>query len=162
MTLIAAVLMLVAPSATPASAARGSWDLIRPGPGEDVVEGGAGDDDFGGSVGADRFNGGPGSDYLAYFDMPWSLTLDVVAGTATSSTGERDTFVAVEEFFGTAYGNTMIGSDAPEVLRGGDGEDDIRGGGGDDDPRARLRRTARSSPTTDRRPPHAGHLGSGL
>jgi Ca2+-binding RTX toxin-like protein len=121
----------------------GAADTLDGGPGADKLNGGAdGDtllggvenDELHGDGGYDSLSGGPGPDLLDggsegdtanYLGSSAAVNLDLAAGTAT---GEgADTLTSVESAFGSAFGDTLLGTGGPNTLSGAGGPDTIRG-----------------------------------
>lgn len=117
---------------------------------DDVFLGGGGNDTLigGGSLRGDFFQGGAGVDtYVAssgetntlsfsdaYGDLTArrGVTLDAHLGTVTDPWANAETFVGMTTFYGTQFGDTLLGSDADETFRGLGGRDIINGRGGFD------------------------------
>lgn len=125
--------------------------LLEGGDGNDVIEGsgendeligGAGDDHFSGFVNNNLIDGGDGSDTTQYFGYS-GVEVDLQAGWAKERDSDRtlmDTLVSIENVWGTANDDRLLGSDADNVLLGGplqravtySGDDFIDGRGGYD------------------------------
>jgi Ca2+-binding RTX toxin-like protein len=102
------------------------------GSGDDTFEGGDSNDTFIGGTGSDTFDGNGGNDTVSYA----GTTADVVAaiddrpdsGVGCPSTCERDTInTDIANLTGGSGNDTLIGSDATNVLDGGDGNDTLFG-----------------------------------
>lgn len=91
---------------------RGGNDRIRPGGGGDVVVGGA------------------GRDRIDYRTSPNPIDLDMQAGKATGL--GLDHLFQVEDAYGSAFADSLVGSTARDWLAGFDGDDVVIGGAGDD------------------------------
>jgi Ca2+-binding RTX toxin-like protein len=110
------------------------------GAGDDQVFGLDGNDTFFSGSGADYLDGGDGFDYLYYRQVfndanGWpaqGVTIDFVAGTATDSWGDTDTFINMEAAFGSDYDDTITGDANNNQLFGRAGDDQVNGGAGDD------------------------------
>lgn len=100
----------------------------------DVSFYGGGDDDFftGGS-GEEHFSGGEGSDQLAYRNSAEGVAVDLEAGTASGGTAEGDTFVSIEQLYGSLFDDELRGDERDNKLFGNDGDDTLFGAGGDDE-----------------------------
>ena len=100
--------------------------------GADVLWGADGNDRLIGGEGGDRLDGGAGRDATVY----WMASTGVLADLANSSanTGEAagDTYVSIEDLYGSAHQDTLRGDAGGNRLWGGDGNDDLFGRGGDD------------------------------
>ena len=92
---------------------------------------------FRGLAGADYFNGAGGVDAIRY-DRDANaggtngVTVDLAAGTATDGFGDVDTFIDIEDAYGTQFDDTLVGSDLDNELRGLGGSDILVGGDGND------------------------------
>lgn len=108
--------------------------------GNDTMYGFGGDDTFDtANSGADDTHGGSGFDTVSYdsvWTRPVKLSIDDVAndGIYTNTTTEGDNIrTDVEHVIGSiSDGDTVTGSDGPDVLDGNFGGDTINGQGGDD------------------------------
>ena len=98
-----------------------------------VIEGGAGNDVLIGRGGDDTLLGGQGQDTIDYSAAGAAVTvrLDVNA-VSQDGYGGRDTLSSIENATGSAFDDTIIGSDGANVLNGGAGRDTLSGGGGND------------------------------
>ena len=98
--------------------------------GSDVLDGGAGDDHMSGGEGNDDLMGGDGIDRADYTFAPGGVTVDLAQGTAS---GEGDDLLqGVEDVFGSAHDDTLLGDAGPNFLASGQGEDVLQGRAGDD------------------------------
>jgi Ca2+-binding RTX toxin-like protein len=109
-------------------------DFLDGGRHNDILRGGGGEDALVGGRGNDILDGGASYDTLIYTldrDMGGrrAVTVDFAAGTATDGFGDTDTIRNVEAVYGTARGDTFIGSAAIGYLqyRGLGGADTILG-----------------------------------
>jgi Ca2+-binding RTX toxin-like protein len=94
-----------------------------------------------GSWGNDNLNGGAEFDYADYLNAAGSVTVSLLAGTATGADG-NDILSGIEGLYGSQYGDTLSGDNAAsnalfgnggaDALFGNGGADYIDGGGGDD------------------------------
>ncbi|MCB1517646.1 MAG: hypothetical protein KDJ19_08555, partial [Hyphomicrobiaceae bacterium] len=101
--------------------------------GTDIFQGGDGDDTIRLSSGADSIEGGSGHDVLDVWDEG-GVTIDLQAGTVTGGDSDGTTISGIEEVWGSAAGDTIIGADdTGETIYGYSGDDVIQGGGGNDD-----------------------------
>jgi Ca2+-binding RTX toxin-like protein len=125
-------------------------DLLLGGAGNDVMSGGSGDDTLQGgegtnilygSAGNDLFllgegytivRGGPGQDIASYRDAPWGVQVDLLAGYGGRAGVHGDLLQGVEGVEGSAFKDTLIGSDGADVIIAGGGNDLLFGGPGND------------------------------
>ncbi|MCC1491653.1 calcium-binding protein [Cognatishimia sp. F0-27] len=116
-------------------------DRLEGGKGADTLIGGAGDDRMEGGAGDDTMNGSSGTDTIIFPGLYTPVVVDLEAGTATNG-GDLDILFGIENVFGSAANDTIVGSHAASNrLEGSDGDDDIFGldgndtilGGNDDD-----------------------------
>lgn len=106
--------------------------------GNDVLNANGGNDIVTGGGGADTYDGGAGLDTLNFQDAydasaaTRGISLDATAGTVIDQFGFSETFQNFEEFRGTQFSDTMIGSTIDETFMGLGGRDTIDGGAGID------------------------------
>ncbi len=99
--------------------------------GDDVLNGDSGSDQLWGGLGADAMNGGSGTDGVFYILAAAGVTLDVVTG-GTGGEAAGDTYVSIERFFGSQFGDTMTGGAGVDTLFGLGGDDMLDGLGDND------------------------------
>jgi serralysin len=109
----------------------GSDDLFGGG-GDDVLQGGAGTDELTGGAGADILDGGDGSDWVRYQESPAAVTVSLIANMGRGGDAEGDTFISIENMFGSPFADALAGDDGANYLGGYDGNDVLWGLGGDD------------------------------
>lgn len=101
-----------------------------------VLRGGHGDDLLALRVQPDAqldiADGGPEVDTIE-IDAADGVTVDLVAGTATSAQAGTDTVAGFENAVGTSESDVLIGDDSDNTLDAGGGNDELFGGSGDDD-----------------------------
>jgi Ca2+-binding RTX toxin-like protein len=95
-----------------------------------AVSGGAGNDVFITGAAGDTFDGGNGIDTVDYQQAAAGVTVTFSGIAGTGAGG--DSFVNVENAYGSSFNDTLTGSDAANELRGGAGDDSLSGGGGAD------------------------------
>jgi len=106
--------------------------------GNDVLNGNGGDDFITGGDGDDTYDGGAGYDILSFQDADDSslattgVNLNTATGTVTDQFGFSETFQNFEEYRGTQFADTMIGSSANETFMGLGGRDTFNGWTGTD------------------------------
>ncbi|MEO0978942.1 MAG: calcium-binding protein, partial [Pseudomonadota bacterium] len=104
----------------------------------DTFVGSIGDQTFQGFGGADQFDGGAGDgdriDYSrdrADLGSPeQGIVVDMVAGTATDTYGDLDTFTGIEEIRGSQFDDTITGNNERNNIQGADGADTLDSFGG--------------------------------
>jgi Ca2+-binding RTX toxin-like protein len=91
-------------------------------PGNDFLVGGLGDD---------YIDGGGGIDTASYATASGSVFVNLTSGTSSGADG-KDMLVNIENVDGSAYNDTLFGSNGNNVIDGADGSDTILGRGGND------------------------------
>ncbi|MEC9236284.1 MAG: calcium-binding protein, partial [Pseudomonadota bacterium] len=117
-------------------------DVITGGLGNDLAYGNDDDDTFIGGDGLDSYEGGAGIDLIDYSTYGHAISLDLENSfiykdanddalfETTAEGDELDTIVSIESFRGTAFNDTLVGSNSDdETIYGGDGDDYINGRG---------------------------------
>ena len=111
-------------------------DVVRAGQGvltgDDGIYGLDGNDSIEGGSGADHMEGGGGKDTLSYVTSTAGVRINLASGAASGGHADGDTFNGFENFFGSRFGDSVVGSRGRNVLTGGDGGDRLRGGAGSD------------------------------
>ena len=114
-------------------------DVIAGGPGSDRIMGGAGRDRLDGHGGSDRLkggsetdtlDGGEGHDIADFSDARGGVTVDLAAQSVAGASD--DLLTAIEGVSGSAFDDSLLGSDVIDTLYGGDGNDVVRGLRGND------------------------------
>ncbi len=100
--------------------------------GNDTLAGGDGNDTLMGGAGADRLDGAAGIDLVSYAENGAAIRIDLM--TATLNTGEAlgDTFIGIEGFSLTGWGDSFYGNADANQISGLGGNDTLAGRGGDD------------------------------
>jgi Ca2+-binding RTX toxin-like protein len=109
-------------------------DSLFGGPGNDFLNGGT-DAITGSPDGADFMSGGPGVDTAVYSQRTDNLSIDISNGRTANdgAPGEGDSVQTdVENVFGGAGNDSIVGNAAPNLISGGGGNDTIKGGAGND------------------------------
>ena len=119
----------------------GGNDFIAGGDGFDYLEGGEGDDSllggndndllFGGE-GADVLSGGSGIDMVIYAGDGEGININLTSGVGHGGDAEGDTLLSIEDVVATGFDDTLIGSNAANMLNAGNGADWLEGLGGND------------------------------
>jgi Ca2+-binding RTX toxin-like protein len=98
----------------------------------DSIFGFNGNDTLKGGGGADRLDGGNGIDTVFYGDSNVGVSVNLATGRGALGTAEGDTYVSIENVYGSSFNDTITGSDGDNQLYGLDGNDVLKGGGGSD------------------------------
>lgn len=112
----------------------GNDDIVGHGA-NDLLSGGDGDDTLVGGQGADTIDGGAGTDRVFYFreNGPNGITADLDLGRVTDTWGTVDTLIGIEWLFGSAQGDTILGTTGlNDLIFGNNGNDNIDGRSGND------------------------------
>ena len=107
-------------------------DKINGRGGDDTLIGDVGNDKLTGGAGADVLNGGAGRDRAQYKQAKEGLIADL--GYARVNTGEAagDSYIGIEDLFGSRYNDRLRGDDGNNKIWGGLGDDIFHGRDGDD------------------------------
>lgn len=116
---------------TSASSTDAGNDQLHGGAGNDTLMGEAGNDTLEGGTGADTIIGGTGSDTADYSRAAAAVTVDLISG-GTGGEAAGDTYSSIERVDGSAFGDTIRGTNGTDLLSGLDGNDRLEGRGGDD------------------------------
>jgi len=106
--------------------------------GDDILNGNDGDDTITGGEGDDTYDGGAGFDTLSFqdaYNAPNAfrgINLNAATGTVTDQFGFSETFQNFEQYGGTQFADTMVGSSTDDIFMGLGGRDTINGGAGVD------------------------------
>jgi Ca2+-binding RTX toxin-like protein len=108
-------------------------DLLLGGGGADSISGGDSHDRLDGGAGDDSLDGGTGRDRVLYRMRTVPVSVDLAAGSG-GETGERDTYVAIEDIEGGKASDDLAGDGIDNLIFGGGGEgrDTVSGRGGND------------------------------
>ena len=106
-------------------------DTLDGGLGDDILDGGIGNDILHGGEGADTLIGGEGMDGVTYMNSSRGVMLDLATGGITNDAA-GDTYIGIENVFGSLYGDIINGNSQGNVLHGYNGDDYVFGQGGDD------------------------------
>ncbi|MGK9237339.1 M10 family metallopeptidase C-terminal domain-containing protein [Inquilinus limosus] len=107
-------------------------DKLYGGSGNDELEGGVGNDILEGAAGADALVGGEGVDTASYASSASGVRVDLGHGTASGGDAEGDTLSGIEQVFGSAQNDLLVGDQGANTLWGSGGNDVLQGGGGAD------------------------------
>jgi Ca2+-binding RTX toxin-like protein len=107
-------------------------DILVGDAGVNILSGGYGDDVLTGGKGNDVLDGGDGRDTADYSANSGLLTVDLVAGTATSHGGDVDKLNSIEVIIGSKWADNFYGDKNANAFLGGAGNDHFYGSGGGD------------------------------
>jgi Ca2+-binding RTX toxin-like protein len=86
-----------------------------------------------GRAGADSIIGLDGFDTASYAGAPAGVRADLANPAVNTGHAAGDTYVSIEGLLGSAFADTLSGTDDPNTIRGGAGDDLIEGRGGIDE-----------------------------
>jgi Ca2+-binding RTX toxin-like protein len=108
-------------------------DILTGDAGDDSLNGGAGEDYLMGGAGNDTLDGGADADWASYEDATAAVKVDLNLTTAQNTLGGgTDTLKNIENLYGSAFNDTLLGNAASNYLHGGAGNDSLFGANGDD------------------------------
>ena len=116
-------------------------DVIFGRNGADSLYGLNGNDTLVGGAGGDLLNGGAGTDRAQYNDATSGLTVDLQVAANNTGIAAGDSYVSVENLYGSNYNdnlrgdagsNDIWGANGDDSIYGRDGEDTLFGGSGND------------------------------
>lgn len=107
-------------------------DFIIGGDEDNHFIGNGGDDTFIGGFGIDVFEGGMGDDEVRYTDSLIAVNINLATSTYIGNVAAGDTFISIEDIFGSNFDDTLTGDDEDNQLSGGNGDDLLDGGEGAD------------------------------
>jgi Ca2+-binding RTX toxin-like protein len=81
----------------------------------DTLTGDDGDNLLRGGMGDDVIDGGGGRDFAQYWDATSAVSINLATGVVTGGAG-NDTLISIEEVEGSNFGDTIVGSDADNLL----------------------------------------------
>jgi Ca2+-binding RTX toxin-like protein len=109
-------------------------DVLAGGDGNDTINGGDDDDAVEGGAGDDIIDGGAGNDTAGYSSAGTGVFVNLALATAQNTGGAGlDSLSGVENLYGSAFEDTLLGDGEANKLRGQAGDDVLVGGGGDDE-----------------------------
>jgi Ca2+-binding RTX toxin-like protein len=106
-------------------------DTIQGDNGTLVLQGRGGNDTLGAGAGDNTLDGGTGIDTASYASATGGVSVDLGAGTGTTTTG-HDVYIDIENVAGSGFADTITGNSGENVLTGGSGDDILTGGGNAD------------------------------
>ena len=98
----------------------------------DTLRGGAGNDFLNGRGGGDVLDGGEGRDTADYRTSWTAVTANLGNNTAFGGFATGDSFISIENIFGSAFDDTLTGDARANILSGLSGDDRLNGGEGND------------------------------
>jgi len=107
-------------------------DRLFGGDGADTLLGGNGRDTLSGDAGADRLNGGNQIDWASYDAAGAGVAVSLATGTGSAGEAFGDVLIDIENLLGSAFNDTLEGSDGANRLDGRSGADVLLGLGGAD------------------------------
>ncbi|MGV1047192.1 MAG: calcium-binding protein [Solirubrobacterales bacterium] len=111
-------------------------DLLEGELGNDTMRGFGGEDGLIGDVLAasadDVYDGGAGFDTISYPLVKNGVTVDLAKVGPQATGNGNDSFSEIEGVIGSEFGDTLLGTAGPNVLKAGQGDDTVDGRGGDD------------------------------
>jgi Ca2+-binding RTX toxin-like protein len=100
--------------------------------GKDTILGLGGNDLILGGAGGDTIDGGGDIDTALYTDSGAAVSVNLATGHGFGGTAEDDILTSIENLYGSAFDDILIGSSGANALSGMQGADTLKGGGGDD------------------------------
>lgn len=83
-------------------------------------------------IGADHLDGGGGVDWADYTNSAAAVSVNLATGTGSGGTAQGDTLANIENLFGSAFNDVLVGNSGDNEIWGGDGNDVITPGSGVD------------------------------
>jgi Ca2+-binding RTX toxin-like protein len=111
---------------------RGGADSLAGDGGDDTLDGGDGDDTLSSDPGSDHFDGGAGIDLANYGQSPTGVVVDLSRGEGAGGEAFGDTYVEVENVWGSGAQDLILANGVTNELSGFDGNDVMEGRGGHD------------------------------
>ena len=107
-------------------------DVIYGRYGNDALYGGNNDDALLGGDGADMLDGGAGADRAQYNDAAAGVTADLQVLGVNAGIASGDTYVSIENLYGSDFADNLRGNSAGNIIWGANGNDVIYGRDGND------------------------------
>jgi Ca2+-binding RTX toxin-like protein len=108
----------------------GGDDVLYGQDGKDRLSGGQGNDSLDGGAGADVLDGGDGIDWASYAGST-AVTVDL-RDRGFGGQAEGDTYINIENVFGSSFGDLLLGNAVDNMLDGWNGNDQLFGDFGND------------------------------
>ena len=132
----AVVASLAAPSTNTGDAAGDTYISIERLAGSqyaDTLTGDANNNWLVGEAGADALDGGDGNDTAAYHNSGSGLTASLATPSVNTGEAAGDTYISIENLYGTRFADRLTGDAGANWLGGNDGDDVLVGGAGNDE-----------------------------
>jgi Ca2+-binding RTX toxin-like protein len=98
--------------------------------GDDTIQGLGGDDTLIGGAGADVLDGGTGNDDASYSNASSAVIADLLNPMNNTGDAAGDTYISIENLFGSAFNDQLVGNANTTSLVGGAGADILDGTAG--------------------------------
>lgn len=109
-----------------------SRNTLSGGAGDDKLYGKGGNDNLVGSAGRDYLSGGTGTDTASYTNAKAAVLADLLYASRNTRDASGDRYSSVENLTGSAYTDSLRGTNAANAIQGGAGNDTLYGRGGSD------------------------------
>lgn len=109
-----------------------SADVLLGGAGADQLFGGIGDDLLEGGSEGDNLFGDSGNDTASYSGSSAGVSVSLVTGLGSGGDATDDVLVSIENLIGSAFNDTLIGTNIANEIHAGGGDDFVDGGAGAD------------------------------
>jgi Ca2+-binding RTX toxin-like protein len=107
-------------------------DILNSGNGDDELYGELGNDIMIGGAGGDVHNGGAGVDRAQYTDSQVGMTVDLQTPANNTGIAIGDSYIAVENLYGSNFADNLRGNAGANTIWGGTGNDLLYGRSGND------------------------------
>jgi hypothetical protein len=97
-----------------------------------TITGTPGGDDLSGDSLPDHFDGGAGEDMVIYYNATSGVTASLLNPAINTGIAAGDTYVSVEDMYGTDFDDFLQGDNGNNIIYVGNGNDTVYGEGGDD------------------------------
>jgi serralysin len=107
-------------------------DTLSGNSGSNYIVGDHGNDVLIGGLGTDTLDGGDGSDWAYYANSAAAVMVNLANGLTSGGDAAGDSFLGIENIWGSAFADTLTGDGNGNILLGGGGNDVLAGGLGSD------------------------------